>query len=101
MEIITRRLHIRPNLDQDFYRFTEELQSYIDDTYVKTGKRISLTWEYSEDLLTHTIESHWVSEEAFQEFLADPKIIESGKLMQEYNTAYGIVQGVVKQPRHS
>jgi len=103
MEIITRRIYTKSNPDQSFYKIADnvELQSYIDETYVQTGKRKSIVWTFSEDNTTLTVESHWASEEDFHLFLADPKIIQSGKLIAEYNAIHNIVEVVDKRPNQS
>ena len=92
MTTTTMRTWIRPNVDVPFYSFPTDLTTYVNDTYDKTGKRISLEISRSEDSLTSTTTSVWSSGEAFAEFLNDPVIIESGAKVNLYNESNQITQ---------
>jgi hypothetical protein len=97
MAIKTTRKWTRPNLDVPFYgKFREELQSYIKQKYDDTGKRLSLEISKSEDGLELTTTSVWRDSEAQDEFVLDPEIIESGLLVEQYNTSNNITQTIEK-----
>lgn len=87
----TIRTHTRPNIYVPFFVFNEEIRNYTDATYNQTGKRISINTTFSEDNLKQITTSVWVDEAAFNEFLADQKIIDHTGLVQEYNQAFDIV----------
>lgn len=88
----TYRIWTRPDATVNFYKFPDELMAYIASTYDSTGKRISKTVTYSDDMLTCTVDSVWSNTAAFAEFLADSHIQNSAKLTTEYNTTNKIIE---------
>jgi len=74
------RVQSRPNLEVEFWRenhplVSESIQAYRQENYVQTGKFVSKTQEFSPDGLIRTTTTVWSSQDALNEFLADPRII--------------------------
>ena len=68
-----------------FYAWPEEYKAYFKEKYLDTQKSSSSTITKSADDLTLTVTTMWESEEAFNEFIADPFIAEHMALRNEYN----------------
>jgi hypothetical protein len=98
MAFKTIRTLTRPNKYVPFFLIGEEIKTYIDETYNQTGKRISVNTVLSEDELQQITTSVWTTIEECREFLKDPTIVNHGKLLDEYNTAFGIVGATVVDP---
>jgi hypothetical protein len=70
----------RPNTSVGFYSPQEsetlprEFNKIFYDKYIVTGKQINVATSESEDGLTQTITSTWISEEAANEFLNDSEM---------------------------
>jgi hypothetical protein len=94
MTITVRRTWIRPNVNIEFYKFPEEIQSYVNTTYVLTGKRLDFNWSQSKDTLTSIVVTTWEKLEYLQEFLADDRIRESAKLIHNYNITNNIFESI-------
>lgn len=87
----TIRTHTRPNTDEPFFFFTEQIRDYFKNTYDQTGKRTSYTVTKSPDDLQQIVTSIWVDEAAFNEYLSDPVIMANDAELVKYNTEFGIV----------
>jgi hypothetical protein len=63
--VITK--HTRPDVTVEFYNFKEstqisaETREHFVNTYVLTGKIVHTAWERSEDELSTTSQSFWLS----------------------------------------
>ncbi|MFY8211187.1 MAG: hypothetical protein ACOVLB_00765 [Candidatus Nanopelagicus sp.] len=55
------RITVRPSTDVEFYKWTAEFEEYVKEHFTVTGKRLSNTITYSEDMLTETRTSVWAS----------------------------------------
>lgn len=74
MTVLFRRTFTRPNNSVPFYVDTPEFTQYIADTYVDSGQ--CLAWRDStEDSLTKTTESTWVSQDDVNAAVVDAQIL--------------------------
>jgi hypothetical protein len=86
----TIRTTTRTDTDTPFFRFEWQIQNYINDTYVITGKRIASNVTLSQDGLQQIVTSTWVDLAAYNEFMADQQIVSQREAVVAYNLAHNI-----------
>jgi hypothetical protein len=89
-------IYQRPNISVEFYpsekiaASTQEYNDYIAVTYSSTGQLISQTIELSNNDLTKTFTQVWVSQEAYDQYQADPVVVQRRIERSSYNQVSGI-----------
>ncbi len=79
------RTFLRENPATELYPDSSALLSYINDTFIQTGKCIVWRNHIQQDPNTILVESVWASNEALMEALEDPMINSNYQAMIQYN----------------
>jgi hypothetical protein len=90
MSYKTIRTFTRPNATIPFALFNQTITDYTNANYDQTGKRTSFSVELSGDQLQQTATSVWLDEATYNEFMADPTIVEMSNSITAYNNSVGI-----------
>ena len=86
------RIIVRPTTEVDFPIDPPEFTTYIENTYISTGKCLEhRAISYSSDNLIKTYTSSWISEEAFNEALSDPIWVENAKYITDFITEHDLL----------
>jgi hypothetical protein len=78
----------RPTMQTPFFIYDEPIKSYINDAYNLTGKRVSV--HVSDYDLEQVVTSVWKDEAAYNEFMADPRILLQGEAVNAHNAEHNI-----------
>lgn len=76
---------VRPNTDDVFYAYDEDLEDYISEKYIATGKLISKERILSENLLQEDCILSFASKEDYQAFKQDKIIAYQERIKMRYN----------------
>jgi hypothetical protein len=91
--LVATHIQTRPNTSVDFYyshnnsRLNAEIQEEISN-----GNIISTDFGFSEDDLTITTIFHFANQEAYNEFIANPVMLENRQNRNAHNIANGIIE---------
>lgn len=85
------RLSFRTDPNIPFWDFPDEVKQHIEENYVATGLRESVSKTFSDDGLVRTYAGIWKDYAALQQFITDPVLVACQKDREAYNTANDIV----------
>jgi hypothetical protein len=88
-------IYTRPSTDVAFFDNWSSIQSYVNTTYIATGKLLSTEIGFNEDQLVRTITRIFVDQAAFDQYHTDPVITASISGVAEYNQTNGITHTLV------
>jgi hypothetical protein len=72
-EIVVIRTTVRPTIDVPFYGMPTSVREHIDQVYkIGSGQLLRTQIGLSDDGKTLTVTNTWVSQEAYDAFMADP-----------------------------
>lgn len=88
---------VRPTTDVEFFssNFTEDVNTYINETYINTGKLIEQSVVHSDDLLQRIDTKIFDSMSSRIEMMLDPVIVNDNKDRNSYNETNGITVSLV------
>ena len=89
MFVITQHFR-KPGEEGSFYSFSADYQSHINNTYRSTNKLLDTTAEFNAVDKVLIVVNRWASEAAFNEYKADPVVVQNLAEREAYNTANGI-----------
>lgn len=96
--VITK--HTRPSTDVEFYSFkqstqiAQETRDYFLATYIYSGRIVHTAWEQSEDGLSTTSQSFYLSKADYDAFQTDPILVADFFPARE---AYYAENGVIRE----
>jgi len=90
MSIRVTSVSVRPNTNVDFWNYSAEDATHLQNTFVSTGKLVSKTSTLSNDGLTRTVVRTFATPEDFAEFKLDSVRTAGASARDAYNTANGI-----------
>lgn len=85
---------IKKDFETEFWESDSDLEDYIFETYISSGKMISANTCVSEDGLTKICEIEFLDRNCYQEFLKDPVMLYQEKIKLRYNNYYRIAMSV-------
>lgn len=84
-EIVTIRTTIRPTTDVPFYAMPTSVREHIDQVYkVGSGQLLKTQIELSNDGKTLVMTNTWISQEAYDAFMADPIVAAHIAALNQY-----------------
>jgi hypothetical protein len=88
-------IYTRPSTDIAFFSNWSDLQSYVNTTYILTGKLLSTEIAFSNDQDVQTITRTFVDQAAYDQWHTDPVMVAGIVGLRDYNQANGITHVLV------
>lgn len=87
MSIIFRKVFFRPSNESEFYSEPSNFLNHVKTKYIDTGKctRFREKSYLTEDFSVQIVESEWVNQEAYDEYLIDPMSLTDKEQAISYN----------------
>jgi hypothetical protein len=82
------------DLDTEFWESDSDIEDYIFEKYISTGKLISADTDCSDNGLTKICEIVFKDKESYNDFQKDPVIVYQEKIKIRYNNYYRIAMSV-------
>lgn len=81
---------VRPNIQDNFFRYDDDMYDYIDETYFQTGKILLRETTVSEDLSIETCTTIFNTKADWLEYFKDPVIAYQEPIKVRYNIYHKI-----------
>lgn len=81
---------VRPNIDNDFFRYDSDLYDYIEEVYMQDGKLLGRDVSVSDDLTTETCLLMFDCKESWVAYKTDPVIHYQNMRKVRFNMYYRI-----------
>lgn len=93
MSIIFKKVFFRQSNEIEFYVEPQSFLDHVTSTYINTGKCIRFREKslITDDLSVQLVESEWVDQQGYDEFLSDPLSIANKELIIAHNQEVGVM----------
>lgn len=91
-KVIITSVKVNPNVE--FWQSDSDIEDYIKETYIDTGKIISAETIYSDNGLEKICSINFLDKQAWTDFIKDPVMQYQEKIKLRYNNYYRIAMSV-------